>query len=128
MPSVQFPLVKNNVTNLKQNPITILRVVEHSHTIKAKTLQDFQNIITSCLEISNSTSNKKRLPKAASLNPRALPTLTWSRLHTTIGPERLNGRVRNGTGCFPLWYRHPRKPRRITGNCIGSYKVKASAY
>ena len=42
-------------------------------------------------------------------NPRALPTLAWGCPHTTIGPRRLNGRVRNGTGCFPPQYRHPGK-------------------
>ena len=30
------------------------------------------------------------------------PTLTYPYEYTTIGPEELNFRIRNGNGCFPL--------------------------
>ncbi len=42
------------------------------------------------------------------------PTLTYPYEYTTIGPEGLNCRIRNGNGCFPLGKSTPKFTERIT--------------
>ena len=54
------------------------------------------------------TKTKRRVKKTLLLyNIWAIPTLACSCPHTTIGPRRLNCRVRYGAGCFPPRYLHP---------------------
>ncbi len=59
-------------------------------------------------QLGTGSQTKRRVKKTLLLyNIWAIPTLACSCPHTTIGPRRLNCRVRYGAGCFPPRYLHP---------------------
>ena len=61
--------------------------------------------LCSTTEMDNEKGESKKT--LLSYNIWAIPTLACSCPHTTIGPRRLNCRVRYGAGCFPSRYLHP---------------------
>ena len=66
-------------------------------------------ILATCnSQLGTGSQTKRRVKKTLLLyNIWAIPTLACSCPHTTIGPRRLNCRVRYGAGCFPPRYLHP---------------------
>jgi hypothetical protein len=70
---------------------------------------------------------KKRRPHACAWGPhtsRRRPTLPGSYPPSTIGPERLNFRVRNGNGCFPLGMTTGKTAKLNNSNGVPSFTRK----